>query len=273
MNVSTYTYAYLQAYPLPSSFIHPSIANVRTPLPSALRQVCRSGSVHVPFLMHVESYATVHQLVTTVRGTLRPAVMATEVLRQTFPPGSMTGAPKIRSCDILEAIEEHKQINEDEGEVEKDKTTEKEQDKSNRTRVRAAAGGKVGARRTCARGIYSGCLGFFALSGAADFNVVIRTAVMTPSDSSSSSSSSPSPAPSAPSSLSSSSLLPSLSSSSSPLSPVRSHAITVGVGGAIVYLSDPEEEYQETLLKARAVLGAIRFAHDHADNDAAAAAK
>ncbi|HTE64147.1 MAG TPA: aminodeoxychorismate synthase component I, partial [Solirubrobacteraceae bacterium] len=138
-----------------------------------LNRVCEIGTVHVPKIFDVETYAPVHQLVSTVRGTLRPEASAVDCVRATFPGGSMTGAPKLRTMQIIDRLEDGP------------------------------------------RGFYSGALGWLGLSGAADLSIVIRTLTATKG------------------------------------------RVSFGVGGAIIALSDTEEEFEETVVKSRAMVTAL----------------
>jgi len=138
-----------------------------------LGRVCELGTISVPCLTTIESYATLHQLVSTVCGRLRPNLGVLDAVRACFPGGSMTGAPKLRTMEIIDDLE------------------------------------------TRARGVYSGAIGYFGLDGGADLNIVIRTMV------------------------------------------IDRDRLTVGAGGAITVDSDPYEEYEEMLLKARVPLRAL----------------
>ncbi|MDO9424884.1 MAG: aminodeoxychorismate synthase component I [Methylobacter sp.] len=70
-----------------------------------ISKTCKSGSVKVPMLFDVESYATVHHLVSTVTGLLAENRHALDLLKSCFPGGSITGAPKIRAMEIIEELE------------------------------------------------------------------------------------------------------------------------------------------------------------------------
>jgi para-aminobenzoate synthetase component 1 len=73
-----------------------------------LSRVCRPGTVRVPGLCELESYETVHHLVSTVRGETVPGTTAVGLLRAAFPGGSVTGAPKVRAMEIIRELEPHR---------------------------------------------------------------------------------------------------------------------------------------------------------------------
>ncbi|WP_067561034.1 aminodeoxychorismate synthase component I [Halofilum ochraceum] len=73
-----------------------------------LGRVCATGSVRVPRLFELESFPGVHHLVSTVTGRLAPERHALDLLRASFPGGSITGAPKIRAMEIIEELEPHR---------------------------------------------------------------------------------------------------------------------------------------------------------------------
>ncbi len=138
-----------------------------------LGRVATTGSVRVPRLMHVESYATVHQLVSTITAQLRPDCDLLDLIRAAFPGGSITGAPKIRTMQIIDELERS------------------------------------------ARGVYCGSIGYLGYNRVMDLNIAIRTLVCDGKE------------------------------------------ISFGVGGAVTHLSDPDDEFEEILLKARALLHAL----------------
>lgn len=72
-----------------------------------LGRVCRYGTVHVPELLKLESYKQVFHLASTISGELRPDVSHVSALRECFPGGSISGAPKKRAMEIIEALEPH----------------------------------------------------------------------------------------------------------------------------------------------------------------------
>jgi para-aminobenzoate synthetase component 1 len=70
-----------------------------------LGKCCEPGSIHVPELFSIESFATVHHMVSTVRGTLQRGCDAVRLMRGAFPGGSITGAPKLRAMEIIDELE------------------------------------------------------------------------------------------------------------------------------------------------------------------------
>jgi para-aminobenzoate synthetase component 1 len=70
-----------------------------------LHRSCEAGTVEVPHLFEVQQFPQVHHLVSTIKGTKRKGVHPVEAIRNTFPPGSMTGAPKVRTCELIAQYE------------------------------------------------------------------------------------------------------------------------------------------------------------------------
>ena len=69
-----------------------------------LGRVCEVDTVRVPELMVIEQYATVHQMISNIVGTLEPGRSSIDCVRACFPGGSMTGAPKLRTMEIIDDI-------------------------------------------------------------------------------------------------------------------------------------------------------------------------
>lgn len=70
-----------------------------------ISRICEAGSVHVPELFTVESYETVHQMVSLIRGQMQAGTSLSDILRALFPCGSITGAPKLRAMEIIAELE------------------------------------------------------------------------------------------------------------------------------------------------------------------------
>ncbi|MDD5338664.1 MAG: aminodeoxychorismate synthase component I [Dehalococcoidales bacterium] len=136
-------------------------------------RVCRYGTVKVSELAILETYPTVFHLTSTVVGQLREGEGVIDLLKATFPGGSITGAPKVRAMEIIDELEP-----------------------------------------TC-RSVYTGSLGYISFSGDVDLDIVIRTFI------------------------------------------VKDNRAYFQVGGAIVYDSEPEGEYIETIDKGRALIRAL----------------
>jgi len=137
-----------------------------------LSRVALPGTVKTKNLFEIQSFETVHQMVSTVEAKVEQKLSSIEILKACFPVASMTGAPKIEVMKSIEEIENYK------------------------------------------RAIYSGSIGYFTPAGDFDFNVVIRTAIINQ----------------------------------------RTGRLFYPVGGAITSDSDPVEEWEETLLKAKSII-------------------
>ena len=136
-----------------------------------LSRIAQKGSVQVEELCKVYPFKQVHQMISTVVCKQGVGISPVDVVRATYPMGSMTGAPKVRAMQIIEQLEETK------------------------------------------RGLYSGSVGYFTPEGDFDFNVIIRSILYN----------------------------------------AEEEYISYSVGGAITAKSDPDKEYEECLLKAKAM--------------------
>jgi len=136
-------------------------------------RVCRYGTVKVTELAVLETFPTVFHLTSTVVGRLSEGKDRIDLLKATFPGGSITGAPKVRAMEIIDELEPTR------------------------------------------RSVYTGSIGYLGFDGSMDLNIVIRTILVN-----------------------------------------RGRAY-FQVGGGIVYDSEPEAEYEETLHKARALVEAL----------------
>ncbi len=136
-----------------------------------LSHTATKGSVQVEELCQIYTFKQVHQMISTVVSEVENTTSPIEILRTTFPMGSMTGAPKISAMQIIETLEETK------------------------------------------RGLYSGTVGYFTPTGDFDFNVVIRSILYN----------------------------------------AKNRYLSFSVGSAITSQALPENEYEECLLKAKAM--------------------
>ena len=141
-----------------------------------LSQTATKGSVEVEELCEIYSFKQVHQMISTVFSNVLHTTSPIEILRTTFPMGSMTGAPKISAMKIIDELEETK------------------------------------------RGLYSGAVGYFTPSGNFDFNVVIRSILYNS----------------------------------------KNQYLSFSVGSAITAEAIPENEYEECLLKAKAMFEVLQ---------------
>ena len=136
-----------------------------------LSKICDEGTVKVDELYGIYSFPQVHQMISTVSGELKKDISFSEIIKATFPMGSMTGAPKKRVMELIEKYEQTK------------------------------------------RGIFSGALGYISPDGDFDFNVVIRSIMYN----------------------------------------AESKYLSFQAGSGITFSSDPENEWEECLMKAAAM--------------------